>query len=136
MASKGRRLSTRTVLIILLILIIIGAGYIIITNLPEEIDFKTPDEILKNKEGFLNQKVTVKGYYDKDPGDFPIIVSTMSTTTGRAELKLDYSNIPNATDDLREGTTLYYFTGTIVWEDPENPFNVDVILIADEFEEV
>ena len=135
MASKSRRFDTRTILIILLVITIIGAGYIIITNLPAEIDFVTPDEIVKNKEGYLNQQVIVKGYYDKDPGDFPIIVSTMSTTTGRAELKLDYGKIVNATDDLRAGT-LYYFEGTIVWEDPENPFNVDIILIADEFTEV
>ena len=132
MAKKGKKIDNRTVLIILIVLAIIGAGYIIITNLPEEINSYTPDEIKKNKSNFLNQTVTVKGYYDTNANQ-PIIVSTMSNPGEREELKLDYSNIPNATDDLRSGT-VYYFTGTIV-QDPDSII-FDVILIADKIERV
>ena len=132
MAKKGKRFDTRTLLIILLVLVIIGAGYVIVTNLPEEIDFVTPDEIKTNKSNFLNQKVIVKGYYDTNANQ-PVIVSTMSNPGEREELKLDYSNIPNATDDLRVGT-VYYFTGTII-EDPDSII-FDVKLVANKFEKV
>ena len=137
MAKKGSRFDTRTLLIILLVIVIIGAGYVVITNLPEEIDFITPGEIVNNPSNFLAQDVIVKGYYDKDSADFDIVVSTLSTTEGRDELKIDLEGLreTNETDDLRTGK-LYFFTGKI--EDEGNPVTpgVDVILMVEKFEEV
>ena len=134
MAKKSRKFDTRTVLIILLVIVIIGALYVIITNLPPEIDTLTPDDILRNKSGYLDQEVVVKGYFDFDGGN-PVIVSRLSTTEGRAALKLDYSNIEtNESDGLIQGD-IYRFTGTIV-EDTSNPIVFDVILVLEEFEKV
>jgi hypothetical protein len=139
MAKKGSRFDTRTLLIILLVIVIIGAGYIVITNLPEEIDFVTPGEIVNNPSNFLGQEVIVKGYYDKDSADFDVIVSTLSTTggEGREELKINIEKLreTNETDNLRT-ERLYYFTGKI--EDEGNPVTpgIDVILIVEKFEDV
>lgn len=127
----GRRFNTRTILIVLLVLFIIAAGYVVITNLPPEENYLTPEEVQRNKSQYLNQTIVVKGYYDTVPD--PVIVSTMSTTTGRSDLKLDYSHIDNATDRLMRGK-IYIFTGVLI-KDESNPIGFDVILVAEKFRE-
>jgi len=137
MAKKGSRFDTRTLLIILLIIVIISGGYVVITNLPEELDYTTVDDVITNKQNYLNRNVTVKGIYNFD-FNIPGIVSTNTPVEGIEpyKLKLDLRLLDiNETDDLRV-ETIYYFTGKIVWEDPDNPLNVDVILIAEKFERV
>jgi len=137
MAKKKSLIDTKTALIILLVLAIIGIGYIVVTNLPEEIDFLTVDEVVRNKQGYVGQDIIVKGYYDKDNADRDIVVSEQSAIEGqgRAELKLDLDKLraANETDDLRTGI-LYFFTGTIV-KDETNPVTFDIILMVEEFEE-
>ena len=134
MAKKGRRFDTRTILIILLVIVIIGAIYVIITNLPAEIETITPDDVLRNKSGYLGKSVVVKGYFDFEGGS-PVVVSRMTPIEGRSALKLDYSNIEtNETDKLIQGD-IYRFTGTIV-EDTSNPIAFDIILDVEEFEAV
>ena len=54
----------------------------------------------------------------------------MSTTEGRPELRFDYTNIQNATDDLFEGEK-YDFTGELIKQD--TPTGFDVIFILDNF---
>ena len=132
MKSKSKLLETRTLIIILILIIIIGGGYLIISNLPAEEDYLTPEEVLANIDSYMNKKITVRGFYDLSSGADPIIVSTLSTTEGRAELRIDYSNIENATDDLFEEEK-YDFTGELF---KDTPTGFDVILILDDFKEV
>ena len=132
MKSKNKILETRTLLIILIIIAIVGSGYIIITNLPPEEDYLTPEEVLANIDHYSGQKITVRGYYVIS-GGYPVIVSTTSTTQGRSELRFDYSNIENATDDLFEGEK-YDFTGKLIKQD--TPTGYDVIFVLDDFKKV
>ena len=134
MVAKKRRFETRTVLIVLFVIVVIASAYIIITNLPVEENYLTPEEILLNKYKYLDQKIIVRGYYDIVGGS-PVIVSTMVTTTGRSTLKFDFSMVDNATDDLYIGTYKYDFSGTLK-EDESNPISFDVILILEEFKRV
>lgn len=137
MAKKSRRLDTRTVLIIILVLVIFGGGYIIVTNLPEEVDYKSVDDIMNNKQTFVNQKVTVKGIYNFDD-NIPGIISTNIPAGGGIpnKLNLDLRILDiNETDDLRVDVT-YFFTGTIIDEGiPVTP-DLDLILVVEKFERV
>jgi len=131
MKRKSKLLETRTMIMILIVILIVGGGYLIIINLPPEEEYLTPEEVLTNVERYINQKIKVRGYYDIS-GANPVIVSTMSTTDGRSELRVDYSNIENATDDLFEGEK-FDFTGELI---KDTPTGFDVILILEEFKKV
>jgi cytochrome c-type biogenesis protein CcmE len=131
MKRKRRILETQTILIILIAIAIVCGGYLIITNLPPEEDYLTPEEVLANIDHYTDQKIKIRGYYDIS-GGYPVIVSTMSTTEGRSELRFDYTNIENATDNLFEGEK-YDFTGDLK---KTTPTGFDVILILDDFKKV
>lgn len=130
MKRKKKFLETRTLLYILIVIIIIGGAYLVITNLPPEEEYLTPEQVLANKDHYLNQNIKVRGYYEVS--DSPIVVSTLSTVEGRAELRIDYSNIENATDDLIEGEK-FDFIGELI---KDTPTGFDVILVLDEFKKV
>ena len=131
MKRKKNLLDTRTLLILLIVIVVIGGAYLIITNLPPEEDFLTPETILANKETYLNKNIKVRGFYLR--AEFPLVVSTLSTVEGRAELRIDYSNIANATDELIENEK-YDFTGELVKQD--TPTGFDVILILEKISKV
>ncbi len=131
MKRKNKILETRTLLIILIVIIIVGGAYLIITNLPAEEDYLTPEGVLANKDYYLEKNLKVRGYFEGE--DYPIVVSTLSTTEGRAELRIDYSNIENATDRLMEGEK-FDFSGVLIKQD--TPTGFDVILVLDKFNEV
>ena len=111
MGTKKKFISTRTTLILILVLAIIGLGYIVISNLPPSIDYVTPKDVISNPVRYVNNNTIVKGYLDKNNENLPIITNTMDTTTVRDELRVDYSTISNR-DNLREGS-IYYFTGIL-----------------------
>lgn len=131
MKGKKKLLDTRQLLILLIVIIIIGGAYLIISNLPPEEDYLTPEEVLANKEIYLDTNLKVRGFYEIE--DIPFIVSTLSTLEGRAELRIDYTNVENATDNLIEGEK-YDFSGILVKQD--TPTGFDVILVLDKFNQV
>jgi hypothetical protein len=131
MKRKKKLMDTRTLLYILIVIIIFGGAYLVITNLPPEEEYLTPEQVLANKDHYLNQNIKVRGYYEVT--DSPMVVSTLSTVEGRAELRIDYSNIENATDDLIE-VEKYDFSGVLIKQD--TPTGFDVILVLDEFKKV
>ena len=94
MAKKGRKFETRTLLIIVFVLLVIVAAYIVITNLPPEENFLTPEEILNNKDLYLDGDIiTVQGYYIIVGGK-EYVVSTLDVSTdGRSTLNLDTTAI-------------------------------------------
>jgi hypothetical protein len=135
MSAKRKRLETRTILIILLVIVIIAAVYIIITNLPVEEEFFTPEEILNNKESYLNgEQIIVKGLYDLD-GGAEVVVSTLSTEQGRVTLELNLSGLTqNETDVLITGNK-YKFTGVLTLNE-DDPLGLSVIFKVAKIEEV
>ncbi|UCF49097.1 MAG: hypothetical protein JSU91_04930 [Thermoplasmatales archaeon] len=129
MKGKKKLLDTRQLLIILIVIIIIGGAYLIITNLPPEEEYLTPETILRNKDTYLNQNIKVRGFYLVE--EYPVIVSTLSTVEGRAELRI-VDNV-NATEDLIENEK-YDFTGVLIRQD--TPTGFDVILDIEKINEV
>ncbi|KYK23541.1 hypothetical protein AYK21_02475 [Thermoplasmatales archaeon SG8-52-2] len=133
MKRKKNFLDTRTLLIILIVIVVIGGAYLVITNLPPEENFLTPETILANKDTYLDTTITVRGFYFTDTDEISFVVSTLSTVEGRAELRIDYSNIENATDILIEDEK-YDFTGLLNKQD--TPTGFDVILVLEKITEV
>jgi len=110
MMIKGKKIENRTILIIIVIILIILAGFYIITNLPPEKNYLTIEEVLRNKDRYLNNGIIIiRGYYDSNS---IAIVSTMSDVTGKPTLKLDPYGIENVTDILRNDVK-FDFTGVL-----------------------
>ena len=135
MSAKRRKYDTRTILMVLLVLVIIVSAYSIITNLPPAEEYLTAEEVLANKDYYLDgQSITIKGFYIFEGGD-PVIVSTLATTTGRSSLSLNFDTLTyNETDILRTDTK-FKFTGFLALEDEDNPLS-PVIFIVEKIEEV
>ena len=130
MMIKGKKIENRTILIIIVILIIILAGFYIITNLPPEKNYLTVEEVLRNKDRYLNSgTIIIRGYYDSN---IQSIVSTTSEVIGKPFLKLDYTGVINASDILRSGVK-FDFTGNLKLVNIGGPENI-VIFIANKIE--
>jgi hypothetical protein len=135
MAKKKSRIDTRTVIIILIALAIIASGYVIFINLPPTVEYVTIAEVNSNKPNFVNTTQTVIGDFNVYNG-YPVIEATSTVKDENDRLKLNYENIQNASDNLIQGEK-YYFTGTLIWDEPDGPIPAtQLILIADEFEAV
>lgn len=132
MSAKRKRFETRTILMASLVIVIIAAIIVVIINLPAEENTLTPEEVLRNPNKFLNNEtIIVKGYFINPTGT-PYIVSTLSNIEGRAELKIDFSNVQNATDILIENSNYVYQLTGILSLDEENPLVDRYILVVDE----
>jgi hypothetical protein len=137
MAKKSLKISTRTYIYIIIVILIALGTYLIITNLPETKEYLTPQEININKENYIGDTVTIIGEFDYFGAD-PIVLTTSLALEENSYLKLDLSLLEdtNATDDLFQGEK-YYFTGQIAREYPDNPLLFDkIVLILDNFEKV
>jgi len=110
MKIKGKNIENRTILIIFAVVLIILAGYYIITNLPATKNYLSVEEVLRNKENYLNNgTIIIRGYYDSN---LQAIVSTMSDVIGKSFLRLDYTEVENYTDILKNGVK-FDFTGIL-----------------------
>jgi len=110
MKIKGKNIENRTILIIFAVVLIILAGYYIITNLPATKNYLSVEEVLRNKENYLNNgTIIIRGYYDSN---LQAIVSTMSDIIGKSFLRLDYTEVENYTDILKNGVK-FDFTGIL-----------------------
>jgi len=135
MAKKGRKMDTRTVLIALFILLIIAAGYIVVTNMSAEEEFFTPEEILANKNNFLSgQTITVKGDFIYD-GGFPAVVSDSNSIEGRTSLILNFDNLVNNETDILITEVKFKFTGILTLADENNQYG-PVIFVVEKIEVV
>lgn len=124
MKIKGKNIENRNILIIAVIILIILAGYYIITNSPVEKNYLSVEEVLRNKEKYLNSgAIIIRGYYDSNA---IAIVSTMSDVIGKPTLKLDPYGIENVTDILRNGVK-FDFTGVL--QEIENVGSPEKIVI-------
>lgn len=134
MSVKRRKYDTRTILIVLFVIVVIAAGYILITNLPAEEDWLTPEELLGNKNTYLDGRtIVVRGYYDSNER---AIVSTTKNVE-KSILPLNYSSVKNATDILRDGVK-FDFTGILEAVDTGGsvPPGTVVVFVAEQIKPV
>lgn len=130
MKVRGKKIENRTILIISAIILIILAGYYIITNLPAEKNYLTVEEVLRNKDRYLNSgTIIVRGYYDSDA---IAVVSTTSDVVGKPSLDLDPYGVENYSEIL-ENDVKFDFTGDLQEVNVGLPGNI-VILKATKIE--
>lgn len=135
MSAKRKRFDTRTILIVLFVIVIIAAAYIVVTNLPPEEEFLTVEEVLNNRDRYLNgDPIPIKGYYTYEAGS-PVVVSTLSTTTGRASLELYFGDLDSNETDILRPEVKFKFTGVLKLVDENNPYG-PVIFVVEKIEEV
>jgi hypothetical protein len=114
MVVKRRRFETRTVLIVLSIILIIIAVYILITNLPVNEEYLTPEVVANNIQQYLNKSIIVEGYYEPDIEEGSIVSKPIDQMSGppTSWLRIDVSNLDNASLPLFTDVK-YHFTGTV-----------------------
>ena len=135
MAKKGRKMDTRTVLIAFFIILVVSAGYIVVTNMPAEEKFLTPEEILANKDNFLSgQIITVKGFFIYD-GSLPAVVSVSDPPGGRTSLILNFDNLVENETDILRTEAKFKFTGALTLDETD-PTGLGVIFVVEKIEVV
>ncbi len=114
MVIKRRRFDTRTILIISLIIVIIAAVYLLVTNLPVEEKFLTPELVANNIQQYLNKSIIVEGYYEPDIEEGSIVSKPIDQLSGPPSswLRIDVSNLDNETLPLFTDVK-YRFTGIV-----------------------
>jgi cytochrome c-type biogenesis protein CcmE len=125
-AKKTRRWNTRTILIVLLIVLIAVAVSLYILNLEEPPKYYEPEVLRDKPENFIGKTVTVEGYYH----DEGFVTSQPALEEGSQALDVDYSDVNITLLDGRE----YRFTGKLEWVE-ETPYPKDVIFIAEKIKE-
>jgi len=127
------------IILILFVIIIILVVYGFLTNPQESIEVFSPDEIMENSEDYLNQLITVEGYYynDNRPTGEGVISRTIreegsSTTIIIITLPVDHSNVN--TSGILIDKIKYRFTGTLV--EKQSEYGTIIILVADKIEAV
>ena len=131
--KRRSKLFDRNALIVLLVaLIIIAATYYILTRPPgESINALSPDEVIENSEDYIDQNITVQGYY-KNEGDVGTGVIT-SKIIGPDSTFEDYSGsilpVDHSSKELWNysfvDTATYQFTGVLISE------TYTVVLVAE-----
>ena len=122
MNAKGKsRISTRTVLIILIVILIAFSAYYLITNYSGETDdVLTIDKVNSNKEYYIENNLTIeiKGYYYDELVENQCILTSsprltgQSSTTTEESLLVDYTNA-ESTDFSRGEGVLYTVKGKL-----------------------
>jgi len=130
-AKKGKRkIETKTVLYILLVLVIICGAYVFISSQEEPPTYYDPIYVLENEDRFMSKNILIEGYYDENVGiaSFPESVASGPLTKG---LGIDPSNLDNdSKNNLTENRKLY-FAGHLEYIDPDNVEISGVVFILD-----
>ena len=135
-AKSKKRISPRTILIVLLVICIITAAYVLVTSYSgESEDVLTVREVLDRREELITTQevIKVKGYYTYFDIGIAYITDSLELPGGlplppEDKLRVDHTNVENVT--LDEGN-IYHFTGKLTY-DEINP--VLPILIANKIE--
>ena len=136
MSAKRRRFDTRTVLTVLFIIVVIAAVYVLITNLPVEEDVLSPEEITRNPQLYLGEKIVVEGYYEADIDGGSIVSIPVDPISPPPEsLRIDISNLGNETLPLYADLK-YHFTGVLTQLDPGSSPTIVYILVVEKAEQV
>jgi len=113
--------------IVVLILIIIGIGYHLLTP-SNETRVLTVDEILTNTKIYLNKVVTVEGLYYISP-DGPSVIKPSVATNPEGWLNLDLTQIENATANVIVDHK-YWFTGVLKEVETASPTAMAVLVVT------
>jgi hypothetical protein len=126
MIIKGKKIENRTILIISAVILIILASYYLIINLPPEVNYITVEELLRNQDNYINKLIIIRGYYDSNG---LAIVSSPSDAIGKSTLKLDHSQVQNASDILINDKK-YDFTGILQETNVGGPDNIVIFKVS------
>jgi len=140
MSPKDTRQNLRNILLVALIaIVIVVAAYTFMSDAPETIDVLSVDEVMENYDTYLDEVITVEGYYyhENNPAGQGVITSTLiqsgqssTVTINRLPVNHSAANVSLA-DQVK-----YRFVGTLT-TDPSVPIPIDaIILIADEITQV
>ena len=137
MNAKKKRFDTRNILIILIIIVIIGAGYTLITNLPAEIDTLSPQEVRRNIRTYLNKTIIVEGYYEPDIEEGSIVSRPINQLSEPPDswLKIDVTNLDNKSLPLSSDIK-YHFTGVLTELELIGSPTPDYVLIVEKAKQV
>lgn len=134
MVAKKSRFDTRTTLMILFVIVIIAAVYILITNLPAEVNYLSPDEVSRNPQQYLGEKIIVEGYYEADINGGSIVsLPADPLSTPPESLRLDTTNLDNVSLPLYSDIK-YHFTGVLSRMDPGSSPVIIYVLVAEKAE--
>ena len=135
MSAKRRKFDTRTILIMLFVIVIIAAAYIYITNLPAEENTLTPEEVRRNIPTYLNKKIVVKGYYEPDIDEGSIVSNPIDQLSPPPDswLRIDITNLSNESlyTDVK-----YHFTGVLTELEIVGSPTPDYVLVAEKAKQV
>jgi hypothetical protein len=135
MSAKRRKFDTRTILIMLFVIIIIAAVYIYITNLPAEEDTLTPEEVRRNIPTYLNKRIVVEGYYEPDIDEGSIVSNPLDPLLPPPDswLRIDTINLDNVSifTDVK-----YHFTGVLTKLEIVGSPTPDYVLVAEKAKQV
>ena len=127
------------IIIVIVIVIIIIAAYGFLSNPQEPVEIYYPDEVVENSDEYLNEKITVEGYYyNENRPEGEGVISKSILTEGSSSsvviitLPVDHSNVN--TSGLLIDEIKYRFTGTLI--EKESEYGKPVILIAEKIEQV
>jgi hypothetical protein len=141
MSARRRKLETRTLLTILLVVLIIIAIAYFILNSPDEPRVLTVEEVLTNPDTYLfeniNDVIIVKGELSSIHGtyNYSLIHPTTDPNPDPTRwLNLDTSAIKNETTELSTGT-IYKISGRLM-KDESSPAGLSVILIVTDYKAV
>ena len=117
MAAKKSRLETRTVIYILLVvLIVLGVGYLILTfDVAEKPD--SVQKIINNPQNYIGKKISVEGiYYTESESEVFLIdvYPTIADETPDVYLELNLEKINNSVIENLSEEQHYTATGTLV----------------------
>ena len=127
------------IILVIIAVIIIIAAYGFLSNPQESVEIFYPDEIVENSAEYLNEKITVEGYYysDNRPEGEGVISRSIieegsSSTIFIITLAVDHSNVN--TSGLLISEVKYRFTGTLI--EKQSEYGDPIILVAEKIEAI
>jgi hypothetical protein len=135
MSTKRKKFDTRTILIVLFVIVVIAATYIFITNLPAEEDTLTPEEVRRNIQLYLNKNIVVEGYYEPDFDGGSIVSNPIDQLSSPPDswLRIDITNLDNESvfEDIK-----YHFTGIVTELEIEGSPTKNYVLFVEKAKQV
>jgi hypothetical protein len=124
----------RTILyIVIVVLVIIAVIYVVLGPKEESEKVLSPNQVLTNKNLYVNKNIIVEGIYYSQYGSVGVPITDVDLEPTRYLLTLDLetNNITDAVDANK-----FRFYGKLEWATDSQIPNTDVILIVDKIEKV
>ncbi len=137
--QDSRKKLMNILLVALIVIIVVGAAYVLTSNQTESPETLSVDEVVDNYEEYLGEEIIVEGYYYHDT--YPvgegvitsvIVGSGQTSGTGVDRLPVNHSVVNlSLADEVK-----YRFVGTLE-SDPSNPIPINaIVLVATEITQV